>query len=66
MRTLDILHWDAFNFLNKGQLAVVLPQEVASVFCSKKDLPGGGWKGADEETSNLVAGQGISMKQVRE
>lgn len=29
MRTLDILHWDAYNFLNKGQLAVVLPQEVA-------------------------------------
>lgn len=45
---------------------MVLPQEGASVLCDNKDLPGGGWKGADEETANLVAGQGMSLKQVRE
>lgn len=55
-------------FLNKGQLAVVLPQEGASVFCSmwEERLARRCLEGADEETASLVAGQGRSLKQMRE
>ena len=39
---------------------------MCSVACGKIYLPGGAWKGADEETASLVAGQGRSLKQTRE
>lgn len=58
-----------FTFSEQRPVSSGLSQRkgwVCSVVCRKEDLPGGAWKGANEETASLTARQGRGLKQMRE